>query len=138
MLRAFDYRCMKCQTWTELFYVDKETVEHFLECQRCGGEMHQRWRRAPGVVGVGGDFYSDQLKMRFSSRSEFKQYLKKNDLELAGPEELHRTESTYIPDTSKEKQDDAKLLEVMEESWQRHVVGRQVAEPLATIDLDEE
>ena len=137
MLRAYDYRCIKCQAWSEIFLDETEPVEMALECPRCGSQMRQRWRTAPGVIGGGGEFYSEQLQMRFSSRSAFKDYLKRNDLELAGPEELHRTESTFVPDRTEEKKDDARLLEVMEESWQKCVVGRQVEPPLATINDDD-
>lgn len=138
MIRAFDYKCSECSRWYEQFFDSDEAVPDRVLCPNCGQVALQKWRKAPGMAVDGGEYFSAQLGMRFPSRQAFKAHVKSIGCELASPEELHRTESTYVPDKTEEKASDAKILEAMEESWQRTVIGRQKVAPLATIDIDRE
>lgn len=132
LMRAFDYKCMKCETWTEA-YIETERVPERIYCA-CGGIAQRRWRKAPGLSGTAqGAFRSDQLNMNFSSRAAFKRYLKKRNLEVLAPGEELKEKS----EEQTEKELDRKLTSALEESWQRVIIGKQSVPQMEPIEVSD-
>ena len=132
MLRNFDYRCPKCRRWTEAM-TDADVIPEMIECA-CGGMAERRWRRAPGMVGDG-EYYSDQLRMNFSSKRAFEKHCKSKGMYVLGKDEWHRTESMPSGEVESEKERDEQLVASMKDAWERTIVHKEIVPAGEPIDV---
>lgn len=132
MLRFFDYRCLKCRRWTEAM-TDAPTPPELISCE-CGGMAERRWRKAPGVVGDG-EYYSDQLRMQFSSKKAFEKHCKSKGMYVLGKEEWHRTESMPSGEVESEKEKDTQLVASMQDAWERTIIHKEIVPAGEPIDI---
>lgn len=134
MLRFFDYRCLKCRRWTEAM-TDAPQPPETIECPKCGGYAERRWRKAPGVVGDG-EYYSDQLRMKFDSKKAFEKHCKDRGMYVMGKDEWHRTEFCMPSgEEESEKQRDEQLVASMKDAWERTIVHKEIVSAGEPIDI---
>ena len=121
MIRMFDYKCLKCNEWTEAI-VERDPIPESIYCD-CGGIAQRRWRKAPGLY-TNGEYYSEQLRTNFSSKNEFYKHCKQNGLEVMGAGEWDRSKPSS-PSTGGDAMKEAQIEEACEKAYQQVIIGGQ-------------
>ncbi len=117
MIRMFDYKCLKCNEWTEAL-IETDTIPEAIYCD-CGGVAQRRWRKAPGMVGDGAYY----------------RHCKANGLEVLGKNEWKHSEKSSPSTVEDDRLKESQIEEACEKAYQQVIIGGQSRPKSQTIEI---